>query len=105
MPMQSGSAAEASRKWFSIVSGAQAEYCSSNSTPNALAASRAPVVRASVAPSPALPPICMYITSPSPRGPSVDCAKAAPPLIKPATREMAAVSMIRLRCLIMVFPP
>ena len=58
--MQSGSAASASRKWFSISSGSQPEYCSIRfSTPNACAAARAPLVRGSVAPSPGLPPICM----------------------------------------------
>ena len=73
--MQSGRAATASLNWLIMVSGAQAENCSLRSTPNASAACAAPVWRASVAPSPGLPPICMYITSPSPIG----CADAAPP--------------------------
>jgi len=58
-PMQVGLAAIASRNWSSIFSGCQAENCSTSWTPNALAASAAPVWRAQVAPSPGLPPICM----------------------------------------------
>ena len=61
--MQSGLAATASLNWLIMVSGAQAENCSFRSTPNAAAACAAPVWRASVAPSPALPPICMYMVS------------------------------------------
>ena len=66
--MQFGLAAIASLNWLIIVSGAQAENCDLSSTPRASAASFAPVWRASVAPSPGLPPICMYITSPLPIG-------------------------------------
>src|SRR5262245_14483941 len=64
--MQVGLAATASLNWLIMVSGAQAENCSLSSTPKALAACAAPVWRARVAPSPGLPPICMYIVSPAP---------------------------------------
>ena len=74
--MQLGLAAIASLNWLIIVSGAQAENCGLSSTPSASAASFAPVWRASVAPSPGLPPICMYITSPLPIG-SADAGAAA----------------------------
>ncbi len=57
--MQSGSAASASRNWFSICSGSQPEYCSISLAPNAAAAALAPLVRGKVAPPPGLPPICM----------------------------------------------
>ena len=73
--MQLGLAAIASLNWLIMVSGAQAENCSCSSTPSALAASAAPVWRASVAPSPALPPICMYMTRPAP---GASCAMAEP---------------------------
>ena len=62
--MQFGLAATASLNWLIMVSGAQAENCALRSTPSASAACFAPVWRASVAPSPALPPICMYIDEP-----------------------------------------
>ena len=56
-----------------MVSGAQAENCDLSSTPSAAAAAwAAPVWRASVAPSPALPPICMYMTRPLPIGSSAE---------------------------------
>src|SRR6185437_6103365 len=58
-----------------MVAGSQPENCSLRSTPSAAAACSAPVWRASVAPSPALPPICMYMTRPLPIGSS---AKAVP---------------------------
>ena len=58
--MQDGLAAIACLNCSIIFSGAQAENCSlSWSTPSAWAAAAAPVWRASVAPSPGLPPICM----------------------------------------------
>ena len=63
--MQVGLAATASLNWLIMVSGAQAENCSLRSTPKAAAACAAPVWRASVAPSPALPPICMYMVMPA----------------------------------------
>src|SRR5574337_550672 len=75
--MQFGLAASASLNWAIIFSGAQAENCDLSSTPSASAACFAPVWRASVAPSPGLPPICMYMTSPLPIGSSADAAPAA----------------------------
>ena len=60
MTMQEGRAASASLNCWIMVSGAQAEnWAFSLSTPSAVAAADAPVWRARVAPSPALPPICM----------------------------------------------
>ena len=75
--MQFGLAAIASLNWLIIVSGAQAENCDFKSTPKAAAAWAAPVCRASVAPSPALPPICIYITSPLPIGSAAEAGPAA----------------------------
>ena len=72
--MQVGLAATASLNWLIMVSGAQAENCAFSSTPRAAAACAAPVWRASVAPSPALPPICMYMTRPLPIGSAADAA-------------------------------
>src|SRR5260370_4004644 len=74
--MTFGLAAIASLNWDSIVAGAQAENCDFKSTPKAAAACPAPVWRASVAPSPALPPICIYITRPLPIGSAAEAGPA-----------------------------
>ena len=89
--MQFGLAATASLNWLIMVSGAQAENCSLSSTPSALAACAAPVWRASVAPSPGLPPICMYMTSPAP---GASCAEAR---VAGDQRDAAAAPRQKLR--------
>ena len=75
--MQFGLAASASLNWLIMVSGAQAENCSlSVDAERRRRPASAPVWRASVAPSPALPPICMYMTTPLP-GSAAGAAAAA----------------------------
>src|SRR5579871_5628460 len=86
--MQLGLAATASLNWLIMVSGAQAENCALRSTPNAAAACAAPVWRASVAPSPALPPICMYMVRPLPIGSS---ASAVPAIIAAAAAPASRI--------------
>src|ERR1700694_5524113 len=85
--IQFGLAATASLNWLIMVSGAQAENCALRSTPSA-APCVAPVWRASVAPSPALPPICMYMLSPLPIGSS---AKAVPAIIAAAAAPASRI--------------
>ena len=72
--MHVGLAAAASLNWLIMVSGAQAENWALRSTPKAAAAWAAPVWRARVAPSPALPPICMYMVMPLPIRSSAEAA-------------------------------
>src|SRR3954469_21363753 len=88
--MQEGLAAIACLNWSIMVSGAQPENCSlSWSTPSALAAAAAPVWRARVAPSPGLPPICMYMVMPLPGGSAA--------MAVPAAMAMTVVARRRLR--------
>src|SRR5690348_12276349 len=86
--MQSGFAATACRNCSSIFSGCHAEYCSTILMPNASPAASAPLVRAHVAPSPALPPICMYITRPLPSG-----SAACDALLNNATAPVSAIAI------------
>ena len=93
--MQDGLAASACLNCSIIFSGAQPENCSFRlSRPSAWAAAAAPVWRASVAPSPGLPPICMYMVMPLPGGSAA--------IAVPAATAMAAVARSRLR---MAFRP
>src|ERR1700727_1154164 len=68
--MQLGLAATASLNWLIMVPGSHWEYCALRSMPKAAAAAFAPFSRASVAPSPDVPPIWKYMVSPLPSGSS-----------------------------------
>ena len=96
--MQAGLAAIASLNWAIIVSGAQAENCAFRSTPNASAACAAPVCRASVAPSPGLPPICMYMTKPLPIGSAAEAGADSGEQAQPRRRRPKEVCKTHVRC-------
>src|ERR1700678_2756234 len=93
--MQLGLAATASLNWLIMVPGSHWEYCALRSMPKAAAAAFAPFSRASVAPSPDVPPIWMYMVSPLPIGSSANAGGAV--------NVVNAVAAIRLLIALMRF--